>query len=84
VCQYASKELDIGHTSVDFSTTLFKNMFNANEEFHTLVSKILEFLRYLVYILTLVSICSFFLPKHTNVNLDILTEMESNVTVHQF
>ncbi|CAB5188576.1 unnamed protein product [Rhizophagus irregularis] len=34
VCQYASKELDIGHTSVDFSTPLFENMFNANEEFH--------------------------------------------------
>ncbi|RGB21550.1 hypothetical protein C1646_777739 [Rhizophagus diaphanus] len=33
-CQYASKELDIGHTSIDFSTPLFENIFNANEEFH--------------------------------------------------
>ncbi|RGB25231.1 hypothetical protein C1646_675744 [Rhizophagus diaphanus] len=34
ICQYTSKELDIGHTSVDFSTPLFENMFNANKEFH--------------------------------------------------
>jgi hypothetical protein len=34
VCEFASEELDIGHTSVDFSVPLFKNMFDANEEFH--------------------------------------------------
>ena len=26
VCEFASEELDIGHTSVDFSVLLFKNM----------------------------------------------------------
>lgn len=34
VCEFASKELDIGHTSVDFSKPLFKNMFDANEKFY--------------------------------------------------
>jgi hypothetical protein len=34
VCEFASEELDIGHTSVDFSVPLFKNVFDANEEFH--------------------------------------------------
>lgn len=34
VCEFASKELDAGHTSVDFSIPLFKKMFEANEEFH--------------------------------------------------
>lgn len=34
VCEFASKELDIGHTSVDFSVPLFKNMFEANEKFY--------------------------------------------------
>jgi hypothetical protein len=34
VCEFASKELDVGHTSVDFSIPLFKKMFEANVEFH--------------------------------------------------
>ena len=34
VCEFASKELDTGHTSVDFTQPIFKNMFDANEKFH--------------------------------------------------
>jgi hypothetical protein len=34
VCEFASKELEIGHTSVDFTQPLFKNTFDANEKFH--------------------------------------------------
>lgn len=34
VCEFASKELDVGHTSVDFSKSFFKNIFDANEKFH--------------------------------------------------
>jgi hypothetical protein len=34
VCEFASKELDINHTSVDFSMPLFKNTFDANEKFY--------------------------------------------------
>lgn len=34
MCEFASERLDIGHTSVDFSIPLFKEMFDANEEFH--------------------------------------------------
>jgi hypothetical protein len=34
VCEFASKELDIGHNSVDFTKPLFKNTFDANEKFH--------------------------------------------------
>ena len=34
VCEFSSKELDVGHTSVDFSKPLFKNIFDANEKFH--------------------------------------------------
>ena len=34
VCEFASKELDISHVSVDFTEPLFKNMFDANEKFH--------------------------------------------------
>ncbi|RHZ82021.1 hypothetical protein Glove_114g20 [Diversispora epigaea] len=34
VCEFASKELDVGHTSVDFSIPLFKKMFEADVEFH--------------------------------------------------
>ncbi|CAB4408773.1 unnamed protein product [Rhizophagus irregularis] len=34
VCKFASKELDIGHNSVDFTKSLFKNTFDANEKFH--------------------------------------------------
>ena len=34
VCEFSSKELDIGHTSVDFTESLFKNTFDANEKFH--------------------------------------------------
>ena len=34
VCEFASKKLDVNHTSVDFSMPLFESVFNANEEFH--------------------------------------------------
>ncbi|RHZ78932.1 hypothetical protein Glove_154g37 [Diversispora epigaea] len=34
VCEFASKELDVGHTSVDFSIPLFKKMFETDVEFH--------------------------------------------------
>ncbi|RHZ64762.1 hypothetical protein Glove_320g89 [Diversispora epigaea] len=34
VCEFASKELDVGHTSVDFSIPHFKKMFEADVEFH--------------------------------------------------
>ena len=34
LCEFASKELDVSHTSVDFSEPLFKNTFNANEKFN--------------------------------------------------
>ncbi|CAB5386575.1 unnamed protein product [Rhizophagus irregularis] len=34
VCEFASKELDVGHTTVDFSKSFFKNIFDANEKFH--------------------------------------------------
>lgn len=32
--EFASKELDVGHTSVDFTSSIFKNTFNANEKFN--------------------------------------------------
>ena len=34
MCEFASKELDISHTSVNFTSSIFKNTFNANEKFH--------------------------------------------------
>ena len=34
LCEFASKRLDISHTSVDFSEPLFKNTFDANEKFY--------------------------------------------------
>ena len=34
LCEFASKKLDISHTSVDFSEPLFKNAFDANEKFY--------------------------------------------------
>lgn len=34
VCEFASKELDNGHSSVDFTKPLFKNTLDANEKFH--------------------------------------------------
>jgi hypothetical protein len=34
VCEFASKQLNVEHTSVNFSESLFKNMFDANEKFH--------------------------------------------------
>ncbi|RGB22286.1 hypothetical protein C1646_776352 [Rhizophagus diaphanus] len=34
VCEFASKELNIGHTSVDFSKSLFKKTFDVNEKFY--------------------------------------------------
>ena len=34
VYEFASKELDIGHTSIDFTKYTFKNMFDTNEKFH--------------------------------------------------
>ncbi|CAG8743238.1 22548_t:CDS:2, partial [Rhizophagus irregularis] len=34
VCEFASKKLNTGHISVDFTQPIFKNMFNANEKFH--------------------------------------------------
>jgi hypothetical protein len=50
VCQYASKELEIGHTSVDFSAPLFENMFNANEEFHRKITlRLVGFLKFKIY-----------------------------------
>lgn len=33
ICEFSSKELDTGHTSVDFSKPLFKNTYEANEKF---------------------------------------------------
>ena len=34
MCEFASKELDVGHTSVDFTKSLYKNTFDANEKFY--------------------------------------------------
>ena len=34
VCQFASKKLDAEHISVDFSNSIFKNLFDANEKYH--------------------------------------------------
>ena len=34
MCEFASKELNVSHTSVDFNSPLFKNTFNANEKFY--------------------------------------------------
>ncbi|RGB23003.1 hypothetical protein C1646_775155 [Rhizophagus diaphanus] len=34
ICEFASKELDTGHTSVDFTQPIFKNIFDANKKFH--------------------------------------------------
>ena len=34
MCEFASKELDISHTSVDFTKSLFKNTFDTNEKFY--------------------------------------------------
>ncbi|CAB4426822.1 unnamed protein product [Rhizophagus irregularis] len=35
MCEFASKELlDVSHTSVDFTSSIFKNTFNANEKFY--------------------------------------------------
>ncbi|CAG8694190.1 9127_t:CDS:2, partial [Funneliformis caledonium] len=33
MCEFASKELDVDHISVDFASSFFKNIFNANEKF---------------------------------------------------
>jgi hypothetical protein len=34
MCEFASKELDVGYTSVDFTKSLFKNTFDTNEKFY--------------------------------------------------
>ena len=34
LCKFSSKELEIGHTSVDFTKSSFKNIFDANEKFY--------------------------------------------------
>ena len=34
MCKFASKELDISYTSVNFTKSLFKNTFDANEKFY--------------------------------------------------
>ena len=34
MCEFASKELDVSHTSVDFNSLSFKNTLNADEKFH--------------------------------------------------
>ena len=34
MCEFASKELDVVYTSVDFTKSLFKNTFDANEKFY--------------------------------------------------
>ena len=34
MCEFASKELDVSHTSVDFNSLPFKNTLNADEKFH--------------------------------------------------
>ncbi|GBC27218.1 hypothetical protein GLOIN_2v1763409 [Rhizophagus irregularis DAOM 181602=DAOM 197198] len=33
MCEFASKKLEVDHTSVDFTSSLFKNLFDANEKF---------------------------------------------------
>ena len=34
MCEFASKRLNVSHTSVDFTSPIFKNMFDANEKFN--------------------------------------------------
>ena len=34
MCEFASKELDVSHTFVDFTSSLFKNTFDASEKFN--------------------------------------------------
>jgi len=34
VYEFASKELDVSHISIDFIKSTFKNMFDINEKFH--------------------------------------------------
>ena len=34
MCEFASKELNMSHTSVDFTSPLLKNTFNANEKYY--------------------------------------------------
>ena len=34
MCEFASKKLDVSHTSVDFTSSIYKNMFDVNEKFH--------------------------------------------------
>ncbi len=34
MCEFASNELDVSHTSIDFFKSLFKNIFDTNENFH--------------------------------------------------
>jgi hypothetical protein len=50
VCEFASKELDTGHTSVDFTQHIFKNMFDANEKFHEKATIwLVKLIIYLIY-----------------------------------
>jgi hypothetical protein len=49
MCEFASKKLDIGHTSVDFTEPLFKDTFDANEKFHE--KSTLWFVRFIFIIL---------------------------------
>ncbi len=51
VCEFASKELDVGHTSVDFSVPLFENVFNAHEKFHKKTTLWLVCLFFSLYII---------------------------------
>lgn len=34
MCEFASKELNMSHTSVDFTSPSFENIFNADEKFY--------------------------------------------------
>ena len=50
VCEFASKELDTGHTSVDFIQPIFNNIFDANEKFHEKATIwLVKFHNYLIY-----------------------------------
>ncbi|PKK64622.1 hypothetical protein RhiirC2_787238 [Rhizophagus irregularis] len=50
VCEFASKKLNTGHTSIDFTQPIFKNMFNANEKFHKKATIwLVKFYIYLIY-----------------------------------
>ena len=50
VYEFAFKKLDVDHTSIDFTKSIFKNMFDINEKFHEKITfQLIKFNNYLIF-----------------------------------